>query len=107
MRNDIARYVAPAAILAAATVAILLIRAGLDAADEVVPPPTTVATTETGATTTVETAARRPARFTNVESGETLGTIAEEFDTTVESLIELNPGIDPTALRVGQRVRVR
>jgi LysM repeat protein len=108
MRNDIARYVAPAAILAAATVAILLIRAGLNVADEVVPLPSpTVSTTDTRATTTVETAAPRPARFTNVESGETLGTIADEFDTTVESLVELNPGIDPTALRVGQRVRVR
>jgi LysM repeat protein len=42
-----------------------------------------------------------------VESGETLGTIADEFDTTVESLVELNPGVDPTALTVGQRIRVR
>ena len=107
MRSDIARYVAPAAFLVAATIAILLIRAGLSAESEVTPPPPTATTTQTG-TTTVETATRaRPRRYTTVESGETLGTIAEEFDTTVESLVELNPGVDPTALTVGQRIRVR
>jgi LysM repeat protein len=109
VRSDIARYVAPAAFLVAATVAILLIRAGLNAESEVAVPPVPATTTSgTGATTTVETVtSARPARYTTVDSGETLGTIAEEFDTTVESLVELNPGVDPTALTVGQRIRVR
>jgi LysM repeat protein len=107
--RDIARYAAPAAFLVAATVAILLIRAGLNAESATEPPsPPTVPTlaTETQ-TTTAATPPVQPARYTTVESGETLGTIAEEFDTSVDSLVELNPGVDPTALRVGQRIRVR
>ena len=37
----------------------------------------------------------------SVRSGDTLGTIAERFGTTVDGLLALNPGIDPRALRVG------
>lgn len=42
----------------------------------------------------------------SVRSGDTLGTIAERFGTTVDELLVLNPGIDPHALRVGQPLRV-
>jgi hypothetical protein len=42
----------------------------------------------------------------SVRSGDTLGTIAERFGTTVDELLVLNPGIDPRALRVGQALRV-
>ena len=42
----------------------------------------------------------------SVRSGDTLGTIAERFGTTVDELLVLNPGIDPRALRVGQSLRV-
>jgi LysM repeat protein len=110
VRRDIARYAAPAAFLVAATVAIVLIRAGLNAedgnAEPPAPPPVTTAATEPRVTT-ASTPPVRPARYTTVESGETLGTIADEFDTTVESIVELNPGVDPSALQVGQRIRVR
>jgi LysM repeat protein len=41
-----------------------------------------------------------------VRSGDTLASIAERFGTTVDRLMELNPGIDPQALRVGQQIRV-
>jgi LysM repeat protein len=49
---------------------------------------------------------RAATRFYIVESGDTLGGIAGQFDTTVDRLMELNPAVDPRALRVGQRVRV-
>jgi len=39
--------------------------------------------------------------------GDTLGTVADRYDTTVEALVELNPGVDPTGLQVGQRLRVK
>jgi len=32
--------------------------------------------------------------------------VAIRFDTTVEDLLALNPGIEPTNLEVGQRIRV-
>jgi len=33
--------------------------------------------------------------------------VAEQFDTTVEELLVLNPEIDPVALTIGQRIRVK
>ena len=41
-----------------------------------------------------------------IESGDTLQTIADQYGTTVEELLVLNPGVDPTALQVGQAIRV-
>lgn len=42
-----------------------------------------------------------------VESGDTLGAIAEETDVSVEELIELNPDVDPEALSTGQELKLR
>jgi LysM repeat protein len=33
--------------------------------------------------------------------------VAIRFDTPVEELLALNPGIEPTNLNVGQRIRVK
>jgi hypothetical protein len=33
--------------------------------------------------------------------------IADQYDTSVEQLLVLNPDIDPVALTVGQRIRVK
>jgi LysM repeat protein len=41
-----------------------------------------------------------------VQSGDTLGAIATKEGTTVAKLEQLNPGIDPTALHVGEKIRV-
>jgi Tfp pilus assembly protein FimV len=49
---------------------------------------------------------RAATKFYIVESGDTLGSIAGQFETSVDRLLELNPAVDPRALRVGQRVRV-
>jgi LysM repeat protein len=63
------------------------------------PPPA-----ETAAATTDETPKRQMYR---VQSGDTLESIAARFDTTVADLLELNPTIDPLALKRNQRIRVR
>jgi len=42
-----------------------------------------------------------------VKSGDTLGSIAQKYGTTVDELMTLNPGIDPTALLIGQKLRVK
>ena len=42
-----------------------------------------------------------------VRRGDTLESIAARNRTNVESLLRLNPRVDPVALRVGQRIRVR
>ena len=106
----LARYAAPIAFLAAATVAILLVRSGLDSGDATPPPvttaaTTTAATTEPGTTGTTTNAAG--AEFYVIQAGDTLAVIADEHDTTVEQLLVLNPDVDPVALNVGQRIRVK
>jgi Tfp pilus assembly protein FimV len=98
------RYGLPAGFLLLATVAILVARHAIHdepAAPAVrqAPPPARVAPQRP------KVRSARASAY-SVRSGDTLGTIAERFGTTVDRLVALNPGIDPHALRVGQTVRV-
>lgn len=107
-RGEAKRYGAPAAFLAAVTIAVLLVRSGLQTKDS--PRTTSVATTQstpTAAGTTTGTTAARPRQFYRLRTGETLSDVAIRFRTTVEDLLALNPGIEPTNLNVGQRIRVK
>lgn len=103
-RGELKRYGAPAAFLAAVTIAVLLVRSGLQTKEP--PGTTTVATTQTASTSTGTTAVKKK-QFYRLRTGETLSDVAIRFDTTVEDLLALNPGIEPTNLNVGQRIRVR
>jgi LysM repeat protein len=107
-RGEVKRYGAPAAFLAAVTIAVLLVRSGLQT--NASPGTTSVATTQstpttTGATTGTTTAKQK--QFYRLRSGETLSDVAIRFSTTVEDLLALNPGIEPTNLNVGQRIRIK
>ena len=106
-----ARFLAPVVFLAAVTIAVLLVRSGLSGDDAVTPPRTaleTRATTTSPRTTTTRQITPPSARRNySIEAGDTLETIAAQFDTTVERLLTLNPGLDPVALRIGQRIRVK
>ncbi|HWG56955.1 MAG TPA: LysM domain-containing protein [Gaiellaceae bacterium] len=119
-RRTAARFAAPVAFLAAATVAVLLVRGGLEA-DDAAAPATTAAQTQPAATTTAA-ATTAPARtttgaatttgtagaeFYEIQTGDTLETIAADHGTTVEQLLVLNPDVDPVALTIGARIRVR
>jgi len=42
-----------------------------------------------------------------VQTGDTLSAIAARRGTTVAALEALNPGVDPSALQVGQTIRVK
>ena len=121
-RHELARYGAPAAFLAAVTIAVILIKAGLsggsDAVTTVGALPTTARTTTQTTTKLVLTTPQAPttgttetttpgAEYYTVESGDTLGSIADKYGTTVDELMTLNPGIDPNAMHIGQRVRVK
>jgi Tfp pilus assembly protein FimV len=98
------RYGLPTAFLLLATGAILVLRPVVH--DEPTapalhepPPPARVARERAHVEST------RASAY-SVRSGDTLGTIAERFGTTVDELLVLNPGTDPHSLRVGQPVRV-
>ena len=45
-------------------------------------------------------------RIVMIQKGDTLFRIARRYNTTVEAILELNPGIDPNNLRIGQQIRV-
>ena len=123
-RQQVTHYGAPAAFLAAVTIAVILIKAGLNGGSgstTTVALPTTStatkpATTTTklvltgpqGSTTTTTTETTAPgAEYYVVQAGDTLGSIGEKHSTTVDELMTLNPGIDPTALNIGQKIRVK
>ena len=99
-RDELKRYGAPAAFLLAVTIAVLLVRSGLR--HHAAP----ASVTETVKTTTTGPSTRGP-RYYRLRAGETLSDVAVRFNTTVERLLALNPHVKPTALIVGQRIRVR
>jgi len=123
-REQLTRYGAPAAFLAAVTIAAILVKAGLNGTSSTTVAitssstarTTTAATTTTklvltappGSTTTTTTETTTPgAEYYVVVSGDTLGSIAQKYNTTVDELTTLNLGIDPTALTVGQKIRIK
>jgi LysM repeat protein len=118
-RRELTRFGAPAAFLAAATIAVVLIKAGLR--DGSAAEPTTVGAIPSAAATTTApqvttklvltdstppTTTAAEGQYYVIRNGDTLGSIALKYDTTVEELVRLNPDVDPTALHLGQRIRV-
>jgi len=98
-----ARYAAPVAFLAAITIGVLVVRAGFEHGRNTATPPTTNVISKK----THKPAHRRRARTYTVQSGDTFGSIASKLGTTVAVLEHLNPGLDPTALSVGEKIRVK
>jgi LysM repeat protein len=96
------RIAAPAAFLLAVTAGVLAVRSAGDGGPATPPAATTTRQPVAPPPLLPDT----PERFHIVREGDTLATIAEANGTTVERLLELNPGIDPVALPVGARVRV-
>lgn len=105
-RPGVAHYGAPALFLLGVTIAVLLVRAGLQNGSA------TTATTRVPGTSTrsvvTQTVGRtRPKRsFYTVQAGDTFGTIAAKVGISVERLQSLNPGVSSNALQVGQKLRI-
>jgi LysM repeat protein len=97
------RYGFPVVVLALVSAIVLVGRPALHGGDSARPAPTRTAVDTTPATPRTKSA--RVSAY-SVRSGDTLAGIAERFGTTVDRLMELNPGIDPQALRVGQPIRI-
>lgn len=100
-RAPLARFGAPIAFLAAVTVAVLLVRAGLDSGSD------SNGSTRTISTATTTTSQPRGKTYYRIRAGDTLGGVATRFDTTVAALLALNPDVRPNSLTIGQRLRVR
>jgi LysM repeat protein len=63
--------------------------------------------TDTETTTTPGRQGRRQRRNYVVKPGDSFGSIAERTGVPVEQLEQLNPDVDPQALVVGQRIKLR
>ena len=108
-RRLLARYVAPAAFLLAVTAVVLLVRSSLRSDHETASTTTTAARAAARpkpATPSIGRV-RIPAQYYVIKSGDTLDAIAGRFATTVDKLLALNPGIEPTTLRPGERIRIK
>ena len=101
------RIAAPAAFFLAATILVILIERGLNGSSTTTATTVGTPTTSTPTTpTTIDTTPSKKKQIYRVKAGDTLESIAAKFNTTVDDLLALNPGIDPLALSPGQKIRV-
>jgi LysM repeat protein len=98
------RYGGPASLMLAGTAAVVLIRPSLH--EESTPPPAPAPQTKPAPARATKPPYTAP-RVYAVRTGDTLGSIAERFHTSLTHLVELNPSVQPHALRVGQQIRLR
>jgi LysM repeat protein len=112
-RPTAARYAAPLLFLVAVTIAVLLIRSGLEGGagssttgTGVVTHPSTAPTTPSGTTRRGATTTAA-AQFYTVVAGDTYGSISAKTGVPVSELEALNPGVSTNALQVGQKLRVK
>jgi LysM repeat protein len=110
--DDWRRYAAPAAFLLAATVAIVLIRAGFEAGGSkrtvtavgsTVTRRHVVSTTAKG-TTTTQTVTKQ---LWTVAAGDTFGVISSKSGVPVATIEQLNPNVHSTSLFIGEKIRLR
>jgi len=111
-REELARYAAPAALLLAVTIGALLIRSGFESGSSGSAAPTAAVTTrtttraETTTTASTSTTTTTAKQYYTIQSGDTYDTVAAKYGKTADDLLALNPGVDPHALRIGQKIRV-
>jgi LysM repeat protein len=106
-RTRVTHWAAPVAFLAAVTIGALVVRAGYQHGGHHNTQTSTTTVTSKKKKTHAHGPAQQHVRTYIVVSGDTLAGIAAKTGTTVTRLEQLNHGIDPTALRVGERIRVQ
>jgi LysM repeat protein len=103
-----ARYLAPAAFLAAVTIAVLLVHAGLrGGTSQTTATLGPVTTTRTSSRTTTVNRQPQAKRFYTVQTGDTFGAISAKTGVSIAQLQALNPGVSSNALQVGQKLRIK
>lgn len=114
-RDDWRRYVAPAAFLLAATIAIVLIRAGIDSGHDhaakttVIVPQTPYKRVSTTASKskTKRTSTTTGKQFWTVQAGDTFSVISSKSGVPIATIQELNPNASSTTLHIGEKIRIR
>jgi LysM repeat protein len=114
-RFSIWTLVAPVALLASVSVIVVIARGagwvGPDVEATIFTAPTgtspTAGTGTASAGTGTGTKPNQTKIFYTVRSGDTLEAIATRYGTTVAKLVALNPDVNPSTMRIGQRIRLR
>jgi LysM repeat protein len=109
-KDDWRRYAAPAAFLLAVTIAVVLIRSGMNAgkpkSPAVVP---SVPSRRHVVTTTPKKPTRRTQapRFWTVQAGDTFAVISSKTGVPVATIARLNRNASSTSLYIGEKIRIR
>ncbi len=104
--DDWRRYLAPAAFLLAATIAVVLIRSGIESGGG--RHAATVGSPVPGRHVVVTTTVRSPKkRFWVVRAGDTFAVISSKSGVPVATLVRLNPKVHSTSLFIGERIRLK
>lgn len=107
---DWRRYAGPAAFLLAVTVAVLLVRSGLEHGGKTSPPAiaTTFPSTRSATTTLTFTRKAKPKRrYWTVSAGDTFAVISSKTGVPVTTIEQLNPTVKSTSLFIGEKLRVK
>jgi LysM repeat protein len=103
------RYAAPAAFLLAVTIAVVLIRSGINSGKSrtsVAAPP--VPTRSQVTTTTSKKAKKTPTqRYWTVQAGDTFNVISSKTGVPIATIARLNPNASSTSLFIGEKIRIR
>lgn len=102
--RNLARLLAPLALVAALVAVVVVVQASSTGT-------TAEGLGERTATQRTTTQSSRPgrrrARVYVVKAGDTLTAVAERTGVSLDTIIELNPDVDPNALQTGQRLKLR
>ena len=114
MRDEWRRYAAPAAFLLAVTVAVVLIRSGINSGKSATPATAPPVSTQSHVTTTTKTKkktkpkkASATQRYWTVQAGDTFNVISSKTGVPVATIARLNPTASSTSLFIGEKIRIR
>ena len=94
-----ARYLAPLALVVVLTAAVVVVTSGggdSSSSDK-------TATASSGSAKS----GKKARKFYRVKSGDLLSEISEKTGVDIDTIIKLNPDVDPQALQAGQLIRLR
>ncbi|HZQ81237.1 MAG TPA: LysM domain-containing protein [Gaiellaceae bacterium] len=110
--EDWRRYIAPVAFLLAVTIAVVLIRSGMESGggSSASPPPRTSRPPTLASVSTTTTASKphtTAKRYWTVKAGDTFGVISSETGVPAATIEQLNPTVKSTSLFIGEKIRIR
>jgi LysM repeat protein len=103
MLRSPARLFAPLALVACAIAILVIVNRDTGSGDATGPK---TATTRSTATTTASQGAKKTRHTYIVKSGDVLSQIAIRTGVPLETLQQLNPGVDAQSLHVGQKLKL-